>query len=535
MLERIYRPAQAETKNSAVYAPGLLQRKCACGQHTTDQHGQCTECNKKGQLLQRRAINQNDPEVAPPIVHEVLRSPGRPLDPTTRAYMEPRFGHDFSQVRVHTDGQAAASTRSVDARAYTVGNKIVFGVGQHRPDTGAGKRLIAHELTHVVQQGNVSAAPLRTDRITLAHDTCEGEANRNAESILSLPSGAVKLNSSQTSSLALQRNSISTSTKDANSCAWPSLEEAKSNISAKLNLLPFLIDQKTALNDLFIVLKKARTCFPDFKEADFLMMTTETSLLDEDVRKTLSSGYKPNVAKDDRRMIWAESLKPFAGYLVSGFDPSRRFTSKEQRRRLGAQTTPEHRTATEFTKASEATAESSFEIADILVFSGHQYAQYKTPGVWTDNAGAGWDIRRVRGPLNRVKLIISTSCATLCREAYDVWQPLFPNAVILGYKKSAPLAGGKVANSFATSLPKDLILDSGGMSSVISTWKSVVSARHRGDGATQPGWLEVSSGRMEYWTGRSWVTLNASDQANKCYVKGDYSASWPDPRAAPMP
>jgi hypothetical protein len=83
-------------------ATGLLQRKCACGQHTTDQHGQCTECNNKGQLLQRRAINQSGPEIAPPIVHEVLRSPGRPLDAATRADMEPRFGHDFSRVRVHT-------------------------------------------------------------------------------------------------------------------------------------------------------------------------------------------------------------------------------------------------------------------------------------------------------------------------------------------------------------------------------------------------------------------------------------------------
>jgi hypothetical protein len=83
-------------------ATGLLQRKCACGQHATDQHGQCTECKKKGQLLQRRAINQSDPENAPPIVHEVLRSPGRPLDAATCANMEPRFEHDFSQIPVHT-------------------------------------------------------------------------------------------------------------------------------------------------------------------------------------------------------------------------------------------------------------------------------------------------------------------------------------------------------------------------------------------------------------------------------------------------
>ena len=90
--------------------------------------------------------------MAPPIVHDVLSSPGQPLDPATRSFMEPRFSHDFSGVRVHTDGRAAASAREVSANAYTVGPNIVFGAGQFAPGTHEGRRLIAHELTHVVQQ-----------------------------------------------------------------------------------------------------------------------------------------------------------------------------------------------------------------------------------------------------------------------------------------------------------------------------------------------------------------------------------------------
>jgi hypothetical protein len=280
-------------------ATGLLQRKCACGQHTTDQHGQCTECNKKGQLLQRRAINQSGPEIAPPIVHQVLRSPGRPLDaatrtdmeprfghdfsripahtggptqiqakltinkpgdkyeqeadriadqvmrmpdpvaqrqavleeeeedetlqmkplatqitplvqreaideeeeeeeeialqrqplmeeellqakgdaqaptatssaeaavqsvrqgggrpldPATQAFMEPRFGHDFGNVRVHTDSRAASAAEAVNARAFTIGQDIVFGSGEYKPSADKGQRLMAHELAHTVQQ-----------------------------------------------------------------------------------------------------------------------------------------------------------------------------------------------------------------------------------------------------------------------------------------------------------------------------------------------------------------------------------------------
>jgi hypothetical protein len=82
----------------------------------------------------------------------VLRSPGQPLDAATRVFMEPRFGHNFSRVRVHTDARAAESARAVGAAAYTVGYDIVFGEGQFEPGTRNGRQLLAHELTHVVQQ-----------------------------------------------------------------------------------------------------------------------------------------------------------------------------------------------------------------------------------------------------------------------------------------------------------------------------------------------------------------------------------------------
>ncbi len=89
---------------------------------------------------------------APPIVHDVLQSTGDPLDAGTRAFMEPRFGHDFSRVRVHTDTKAAASARAVDALAYTVGQDVVFGAEQYAPGTQEGKKLLAHELAHTIQQ-----------------------------------------------------------------------------------------------------------------------------------------------------------------------------------------------------------------------------------------------------------------------------------------------------------------------------------------------------------------------------------------------
>jgi hypothetical protein len=91
-------------------------------------------------------------QIVPPIVHDVLSSPGQQLDASTRAFMEPRFGGDFAPVRVHTDRRAAESASSVYARAYTVGEHIVFGSGEYEPKSSVGRQLIAHELAHVLQQ-----------------------------------------------------------------------------------------------------------------------------------------------------------------------------------------------------------------------------------------------------------------------------------------------------------------------------------------------------------------------------------------------
>jgi hypothetical protein len=88
----------------------------------------------------------------PGIVYDVLNSSGRPLDTDVKDFMELRFGKDFGQVRVHVDGRAADSAGAVNALAYTVGQDIVFGSGRYLPQTGEGRRLLAHELAHVAQQ-----------------------------------------------------------------------------------------------------------------------------------------------------------------------------------------------------------------------------------------------------------------------------------------------------------------------------------------------------------------------------------------------
>lgn len=191
-----------------------LQRKCACG-GTPGRTGECAECRRKRMRLQRCARPGNTENQWAPrrqavakandafereadrVAESVLRSSGsqqpaacptcegagsrpgrqrrevrqgsgvssapvpggRPLPRAERAFFEPRFGYDFSRVRVHNDGPAADSARSLDARAYTFGASIVFGSSQYSSRTAEGKLLLAHELTHVIQQGAARKIP----------------------------------------------------------------------------------------------------------------------------------------------------------------------------------------------------------------------------------------------------------------------------------------------------------------------------------------------------------------------------------------
>jgi hypothetical protein len=144
---------------------------------------ECAECAKKKGVLQRAAVNENAPEQVPDIVYDVLRSPGQPLDRGTREFMEGRFNHDFSAVRIHTDDRAAESARSVSARAYTVGSDVVFRHNMYRPSTTDGQRLLAHELAHVVQQQGSKASGASGLKLGARHSDEEVRADAAAYQI----------------------------------------------------------------------------------------------------------------------------------------------------------------------------------------------------------------------------------------------------------------------------------------------------------------------------------------------------------------
>jgi hypothetical protein len=155
-------------QRSITHGGSRLERKCACGgtcakckgEDSVQSHGGLHRKAEASQMAHPPGSSANSGIAAPPIVHTVLNSPGQPLDAATRAYFEPRFGYDFSHVRLHQDSRAAESASAVDALAYTVGNHIALGRDHGSRDTESGRSILAHELAHVVQQENAPTPAL---------------------------------------------------------------------------------------------------------------------------------------------------------------------------------------------------------------------------------------------------------------------------------------------------------------------------------------------------------------------------------------
>ncbi|MGN6401438.1 MAG: eCIS core domain-containing protein, partial [Flavisolibacter sp.] len=152
MADKVMRMSDKDVAQNSYNTSGTtIQRKCA-------------ECEKEDEekKVQRKESNNSSQSFAPPIVHKVLNSSaGKPMDINTRSFMESRFGYDFSHVRIHDNDKAAESANSINALAYTSGNNIVFNNGAYLPNMDSGKRLLAHELTHVMQQQSKSGNQIK--------------------------------------------------------------------------------------------------------------------------------------------------------------------------------------------------------------------------------------------------------------------------------------------------------------------------------------------------------------------------------------
>lgn len=512
-MTQVLHQAAPQAVTPAANAP-LLQRKCACGNPASGLTEECEECRHKRALgvqpklaigasddplereadraaaqvmaqgrtgtppghslprLSRRAASATrNGASAPPSVDAALRRTGEPLPSASRAFFEPRFGHDFGRVRIHHDATAARSARDVAAHAYTVGPHIAFAPGRYAPESRAGRELLAHELAHVVQQ-----------------------------------------------SPALQRAPDDDSAADP-LCATFDLDVAREDVEAQT-------EHFTDTDDLLPLvrsLKKIRRCATPEQQTQIL----------DDLSKAIPA--------DKATEAWDSAGTAFGGYV--GFYPGYAPDIKGHLGKLGAS---ESLSARPFelsgsgrrhrarAKASAAREVSDLERTDIVYFRGHQYAQYRAPGLFANgDETRGFDLRYVEkvGGFANVKLMISTSCATLCKEAIEVFTGLFPNAVILGYRKSAPINGAAVRRDLTkriNDLNRPLLIDEPvDVAAIISIWKSVIESRHKGHTRPVPGYYQ--NGTVEYWDGATWDSIAATDPANACRRKGNFSGQYPAP------
>lgn len=462
---------------------------CTCGRPAAPD-GLCTECRRRQPLIQRKATSEGGQTAVPPIIQDVLKTPGRALDTCTRNFMEDRFRHNFGAVRVHTDARAAASAEAVQARAYTVGANIVFGSGQYRPGTTAGRRLLAHELVHTLQQSQLIPHIQRTpaDEISSEPETKDPLCDKY----------------------------------DFDAVRGRAISEATAYQADKT-------DKESHLS-LIRTLKWVRRCAASLEEIERLLVELESIL-----------------GPDETAAHWREAATAFGGYV--GMYPGYAGDIQKRLEKLGTSETlkfssfklsetgsgTEHRRKARSTAAGEV---GDLGRTDILYFRGHQFAQYRAPGLFSNGSETyGFDLRYVEkaGGFSNVKLLISTSCATLCKEALEVFTKLFPNAVILGYRKSAPLDGKAVRDLLQTKvqdLKRPLLLEeSVDMDSIIAAWKSVIEERHSGDTAQLPGYYK--GGTVHYWDGAKWQTIGPAEDANKCKRKGDFRGQYPGAPATP--
>ena len=207
------RAAPARGATTVSRARAIALQRCACGGHG----GECTECRRKRAAMQKSSTGPATPGAMPHVVEQVLTAPGHSLDPDTRRFMEPRFGSDFSGVRVHTDALAADSANAVNANAWTVGQDIAFAAGRYQPSTPEGQTLLAHELAHTVQQRGLQRSS--TDGVSLEggaeYERLEREAERAAASVMA--------GSARTGAGVATRPTLSRKSKDD-----PTIRDAKS-------------------------------------------------------------------------------------------------------------------------------------------------------------------------------------------------------------------------------------------------------------------------------------------------------------------
>jgi hypothetical protein len=396
---------------------------------------------------------------------------GQPLASAERAFFERRFGADLSPVRVHDGAAADRASKAIDARAFSLGNDIAFARGEYRAGTDDGRRLMAHELAHVLEPGparrslrRVPSAPAAKDPLCASYSVYIDKA-RLILAVEKVAAGG----DNEAQLQVIQRLKI------FHRCAD----------QADIVQIKAYLAQKLGAEQAAQLWKSAGTAFGGYRG--------------------VYPGYYPG-------------KKWLAGLGTSEVESSPKFDYNPRNK-------SDHPKYSSRAESAGSAMAGTVERSDILYFYGHQYAQYGHPGAFANGDQTQYiDMRNLegKGDFSRVKLIISTSCATICKEALGVFAKLFPNAVILGYRKSAPEDGKAVRSSFDKSikgLKKPLLLDQPvDVGAIIEVWKSVVKKYHPKEDERLPGYYQ--GGTVYYLKDGNWHSMAGTDPANTCKKKG---------------
>lgn len=485
-----------------------IQRKCAhCEEEEKAQRKELPS------FLQRK--EKTGAITASESVHNGIASSkgnGSKMDAATRSFMERGFDTDFSQVNIHANTGAAMMNRELSARAFTVGNDIYFNDSQYNPASSEGKRLLAHELTHTIQQTGVIRRD--KDKTPKVEDDADLLALRK-----NIAEGKWK-----EAYTYLQVQWMKIMLEKLNALNEPELDLLIANADAARDAKDSNIGEGGKNRTLAGVWAAKAFKNAALSDADLEIAKQKALTVPHDQRKEIVDYLKPAASKAAKKLR-AILNKPFLGYTASAYDFSDRFLRQSGKLGFDVESSTRTLPTTPWTgdnpdpqlPATTDEATKSFEKSDIVFFSGHQYAQYKRPGLYTNDASDScFNMGAISKKLNQVKLVASTSCATICKDVARIYKDKFPNALVLGYKYSAPLNGALVSNSFSDNLVKKGPIDlnsPAGLGEVRDAWKKATTSNPGTEGG--PGILFGDD--VEYYGGGKWKTAKADSKENECH------------------
>lgn len=421
------------------------------------------ETPEKEETIQKKETGAST-RTAPAEASSQIRSlqGGQPLPPQARQFFEPKFSADFSRVKIHNDGKAHDLAASVEAKAFTYGNHIVFNQGRYDTQSAEGKTLLAHELTHVVQNED----------------------------------GSQKIQKAE------QTPGMSEMPQTDNSAA-----DVKTDLETLLGPLPAKnVYDPARMNELALYLKRIRREYP--------AQISET----QNQLEFYFGAQSPQV--------WDNSMLPFAGYVGTAVVDGKSLFQSSQKQGLDEAEgkarkvrtaasdvlffSGHHWGSTEYNYAHYRQTLGEHNPEQLRAAAQSCPGPYGCAGTFVNSPTSSdktYDIKQEDLSSSRVRLMIITSCNGLNKNGFGFFRSLYPNALILGYASAAPEFQKWTMNGFIEQLPADLTLDNNGLNRVVASWVTYVESIEKKSLGRMLGYALPTEGpRVHYFLNGKWET-----------------------------